>query len=69
VTETETARVLYERIRRDSNYRLAPYRTVAFVANMMKRDPFAVLNAIGVQRVAYDDKIEGSRQGARTGQG
>lgn len=58
MNETETARDLYERIRRDSNYRLSPYRTVVFIANMLKRDPFAVLNAIGVVRVADDDRIE-----------
>jgi hypothetical protein len=58
MTETETARVLYDRIRRDSNYGLSPYRTVVFIANMLKRDPFAVLHAIGVERVAEDDRTE-----------
>lgn len=55
MTEAETARALYERIRRDSGYRMAPYRVVAFVAEMMKREPLAVLHAIGVTRVAEDD--------------
>lgn len=56
MTEEETARALYDRIRRDSNFQLAPYRTVQFIAKMMKRDPFVVLRAIGVERVAGDDK-------------
>lgn len=58
MTEVETARELYERIRRDSGYRMAPYRVVVFVAEMMKRDVFNVLRAIGEERVAADDKFE-----------
>lgn len=54
--ETETAQVLYERIRRDSGYRMSPYRTVNFIARMMHRDPFVVLNAIGPVKVAKDDE-------------
>ena len=53
--DAETALALYERIRRDTGYRMAPYRVVAFVAQMMKRDEFDVLHAIGVVRVAEDD--------------
>jgi hypothetical protein len=60
MTEVETARALYDRIRQDSRCRqhpggMAPYRVVNFIARMMQRDPFAVLNAIGVERVANDD--------------
>jgi hypothetical protein len=55
MTEDETARALYQRIRKDSGGRMAPYSVVVFIARMMKRDPLAVLNAIGVQRVAADD--------------
>ena len=55
-TEIETASALYDRIRRDSNYGLSPYRTVMFISRMMQRDPFAVLHAIGIERVADDDK-------------
>lgn len=58
MTEFETARELYERIRRDSGYGMAPYRVVVFVAEMMKRDVFNVLRAIGEERVAADDKLE-----------
>ncbi len=55
LNETETARALYERIRRDSGYGLSPYRTVVFIAKMLGRDPFAVLHAVGVERVATDE--------------
>ena len=55
MTEAETARVLYDRVRRDSGYRMEPYRAVVFIAEMMKRDAFAVLHAIGEERVAADD--------------
>jgi hypothetical protein len=54
-SDTQTARELYDRIRRDSGYGLAPYRTVQFIAQMMGRDPLAVLHAIGFERVAADD--------------
>lgn len=54
VSEVETARLRYERVRRDSNYRMDSYRTIYFIANMLHRDPFVVLNAVGVERVATD---------------
>jgi hypothetical protein len=31
------------------------YNSLNFIARMMQRDPFAVLNAIGVERVANAD--------------
>lgn len=55
MTEAETARALYDRLRADSGYGLAPYRTVQFIAQMMRRDPMTVLHAIGFERVATDD--------------
>lgn len=58
MTEVQTAQALYERVRRDSGFRLAPYRAVHFVARMMARDPLAVLVAIGLERVATDDKAK-----------
>ena len=58
MTEAETARELYARIRSDSSG-MAPYRVVFLVAKMMKRDPFVVLNAIGAERVAQDDLAMG----------
>jgi hypothetical protein len=51
LTEVETARALYDRVRRDSNYGLTPYRAINFVAGMMKRDALVVLHAVGVERV------------------
>lgn len=57
MTEAETARELYDRIRRDSRG-MEPYRVVWFIARMMKRDAFAVLNAIGVERVNNDDEAQ-----------
>jgi hypothetical protein len=59
--EVERARALYERVRRDSGFRMEAYRAVVFVAQMMKRDPFAVLHAIGDARVAADDHKEQRR--------
>lgn len=55
MTEVETARALYDRIRQDSHYLMTPYRAVQFVAGMMGRDPFVVLHTIGMIRVAKDD--------------
>jgi hypothetical protein len=53
MSEAELARVLYDRVRRDSPG-FEPYRAVHFVAQMMKRDALAVLHAIGIERVASD---------------
>jgi hypothetical protein len=53
-TESNIARELYDRIRRDSRYTLEPYRSVKLVAEIMKRDPLDVLRAIGFEKVMAD---------------
>lgn len=57
--EVETARELYDRVRRDST--LKPYRSVKLVAEMMKRDPLDVLRAIGFDKVMADYDEGGAR--------
>ena len=62
MTEHDIARELYDRIRRDSGYGLAPYRTINFIATMMNRDPMMVLHAVGFERVAQDDTEAGEQR-------
>jgi hypothetical protein len=56
MSEVETARALYDRLRRDSRGRLPPYRAVWFIAWLMNRDAAAVLDAVGIGRVDADDE-------------